>query len=223
MRTRGAEMGVLVGVGAAIALLTVSILQSTTSTGIALTSTETLTVTTTQTATLSSNMVSASLNQSGAFPYQGANCLFEVPQGAILGRFGAAQADDALATLVTFSNGVNASFPVVGCPQPVGYGYYQLAELAVTNKTFVAMENGSTYYYAGAGPTVLLPGNRSSAALLFNTYGNQTATSGCNESYSVQILGQIQVFFFPSSASSPPVLSDPEYAYASGGLLDACP
>jgi hypothetical protein len=185
----------------------------------------TVTVSVTETTSVTSSVSAASagtsLGLSGAFPYPGLDCLFEVPQNATLGEFGAAEVQGVSATVVTFPNGVNASFPVVGCPQPVDHEHYQMAMLAVANSSFVAKENGSEYYYAGIGPMVILPGNRSAAALLFNAYSNETL-SGCNKTYGLQILGQIQVFFFPPAANSPPVLSDPNYSYVPGNSFASC-
>jgi len=157
-----------------------------------------------------------------AFSHPSGGCLLQVPQNSTIGGFGAAVVDSVYATLVTYPDGINASFPVVGCPQPVASNYYQRAVLAVTNSSFSAMEKGSEYYYAGIGPTVTLPGNRSASALLFNTYSNATEFSSCT-TYGRQILGQIQVFFFPSTTNATPVLTDPHYSYMPGSSLQTCP
>jgi hypothetical protein len=141
----------------------------------------------------------------------------------MLGTYGAANIDGVYATVVTYPNGINASFPVEGCPQPVAQGYFQQAIAAVTNSTFIKMENGSTFYFAGAGPMMTLTGNRSAEALIFNDYGNGTNLSGCRTSFGQQILGEIQVYFFPVSSGGPPILSDPEYLYVPGGSLASCP
>jgi hypothetical protein len=191
-----------------------------------LTVTATETTTVISTATMTGTAVAtaqASLDApSGGFPFSGEGCLFDVPQNATLSSFGTANVGGVYGTVVSFSNGINASFPVIGCPQPVEHIYFEMALAAVTNSTFIAMENGSAYYYAGTGPTVALSENRSAVALQFNTYGNETGLTGCGATYGMQILGQINVLFFPSSAGSPPDLSSPEYSYVPASDFGPC-
>jgi hypothetical protein len=192
--------------------LTVTAIQTTTIISTA-TMTGTTVVATTQTSLNAPN---------GGFPFSGEDCLFDVPQNATLGSFGAANVGGVYGTLVSFSDGLNASFPVVRCPQPVDHAYFEMAMAAVTNSTFIAMENGSAYHYAGTGPTVTLSENRSAVALQFNTYGNETGLTGCGATYGMRILGQISVLFFPSSTGSPPDLSSPEYSYAPASDFGPC-
>ena len=167
--------------------------------------------------------VTNSLDTSGGFPFPGTDCLAEIPANATLGAYGAANIDGVYATVVTYPDGINASFPVEGCPQPVPQVYFQQAVEAVTNSTFVKMENGSESYFAGAGPTMTLAGNMSAEALVFNEYANGTDLSGCSATFGQQILGQIQVYFFPGSSGGPPILSDPRYLYVPRSSLTSCP
>lgn len=174
------------------------------------------TTATTSTATTSSE----TLTLSGGFVLPEQDCILGVPQNATISTFGQSFFNTTWGTVVTYSNGIQAFFPTVGCPQPVAIDYYQMATAAVTNNTFIAMENGSVYYFAGLGETVTLSGGQTAVALRFDYYNNQTVNV-CGSGIGMRVLAEIQAFF-PSAPNSTPVLSSPQYTITPEGSSTKC-
>jgi hypothetical protein len=159
--TRGrATTGTLVGICAALVLIVLLMAQSaiptTSISSIARTETTTTVVTRTAVRSIFSTL---SIPATPSIE----DCLLPVEANASLSGSGTAEVEG---TLVAYAPGDQVFYPDDECPQPVSnetYSYvaidlpswsrvrtdnYELALAAVTNKTFIGQENGSTYLYS---------------------------------------------------------------------------
>ena len=105
-----------------------------------------------QSAVAPSTTLSSSAASSSSIPaYPGENstassCILSVPENATVTQ---TSNSTKVGSVVTFQNGTSYYFDAAGCPQPLQAQLYAIVYPIVTDPSFAAMENGTTYHYVG--------------------------------------------------------------------------